>query len=175
MSEGLQIENIEGVGPVTKQKLLEAGIHTMMDLLVRGPISVSDATGLDVDRASSICNKARTTLVKLGKLEKDFGHLKWADSAQQIHNRVRASYPWPAAFTFFRGKRVKVLETRVGTEGEGGKAPGTVLQISNDVSVRVQTGSGVIELHRVQAEGRREMAATEFAHGQRVQSGDHFE
>lgn len=72
MSEDLELDNIEGVGPVTKQKLLEAGIHTIMDLLVRGPMGVSDATGLDVDKATSICNKARTKLVELGRLEKDF-------------------------------------------------------------------------------------------------------
>jgi len=72
MNEELEIDNIEGVGPVTKQKLIEAGIHTIMDLLVRGPLGVSDATGLDVDKATSICNRARTKLVELGVLEKDF-------------------------------------------------------------------------------------------------------
>lgn len=72
MSEDLELDNIEGVGPVTKEKLLEAGIHTIMDLLVRGPMGVSDATGLDVDKATSICNRARTKLVELGRLEKDF-------------------------------------------------------------------------------------------------------
>jgi DNA repair protein RadA len=72
VSEELELDNIEGVGPVTKQKLLEAGIHTIMDLLVRGPMGISDATGLDVDKATSICNRARTKLVELGKLEKDF-------------------------------------------------------------------------------------------------------
>ena len=72
MDEELELDNIEGVGPVTKQKLLEAGIHTIMDLLVRGPMSVSDATGLDLDKATSICNKARVKLVELGKLQMDF-------------------------------------------------------------------------------------------------------
>ena len=72
MNEDLELDNIEGVGPVTKQKLGEAGIHSIMDLLVRGPMSVSDVTGLDVDRATSICNKASTKLVELGQLQKDF-------------------------------------------------------------------------------------------------------
>jgi len=72
VSEELELEDIEGVGPVTKQKLVEAGMHTIMDLLVRGPMGISDATGLDLDKAISICNKARAKLVELGKLEKDF-------------------------------------------------------------------------------------------------------
>ena len=72
MSEDLELDNIEGVGPVTKQRMLDAGIHTIMDLLVRGPMAVADATGLDSEKATSMCNKARTKLVELGKLEKDF-------------------------------------------------------------------------------------------------------
>lgn len=72
MDEELELDNIEGVGPVTKQKLLEAGIHTIMDLLVRGPMGISDATGLDLDKATSICNRARVKLVELGKLQTDF-------------------------------------------------------------------------------------------------------
>ena len=72
MDEELELDDIDGVGPQTKQKLVQAGIHNIMDLLVRGPMSVSDATGLDLDKATSICNKARVKLVELGKLEKDF-------------------------------------------------------------------------------------------------------
>lgn len=72
MDDELELDNIEGVGPVTKQKLVEAGIHTIMDLLVRGPMGVSDATGLDLDKATSICNRARVKMVELGKLEHDF-------------------------------------------------------------------------------------------------------
>jgi DNA repair protein RadA len=72
LDEELELDNIEGVGPVTKQKLIEAGIHTIMDLLVRGPMGVSDATGLDLDKATTICNKARVKMVELGKLEQDF-------------------------------------------------------------------------------------------------------
>jgi len=72
VSEDLELDNIEGVGPVTKQRLLDAGIHTIMDLLVRGAMAVAEATGLEAEKATSMCNKARTKLVELGKLEKDF-------------------------------------------------------------------------------------------------------
>ena len=84
MDEDLELETIEGVGPVTKQKLKDAGIHNLMDLIVRGPLGVSDATGLDLDRAIAICNKARMKLVELGKLEKDFV------SATEIYKKRQA-------------------------------------------------------------------------------------
>ncbi|RMF30098.1 MAG: DNA repair and recombination protein RadA [Candidatus Nitrosothermus koennekii] len=84
MDEELELETIEGVGPVTKQKLKDAGIHNLLDLIVRGPLGVSDATGLDIDKATAICNKARVKLVELGKLEKDFV------TATEIYKRRQA-------------------------------------------------------------------------------------
>ncbi len=72
MEEELELESIDGVGPVTKQKLNDAGIYNLLDLIVRGPQGISDATGLDYDKAVSICNKARLKLVEKGKIEKDF-------------------------------------------------------------------------------------------------------
>ncbi len=72
MNEELELESIDGVGPVTKQKLVDAGIHNLLDLIVRGPVGVAEATGLDIDKATTICNKARVRLVELGKLEKEF-------------------------------------------------------------------------------------------------------
>jgi len=70
--EGIEIEKIEGVGPVTKNKLLEAGINNMMDVIVRGPHGMVDVTGLDLERCTNICNKSRIKLTELGALQKDF-------------------------------------------------------------------------------------------------------
>lgn len=68
----MELEGIEGIGPVTKQKLIDAGVRNIMDLIVRGPVSIADVTGLDLDKATTICNRARVKLVELGLLEKDF-------------------------------------------------------------------------------------------------------
>ena len=68
----LRLESLEGVGPVTSKKLVDAGIHNIMDLLVRGPVDVSEITGMDIEAAVKLVNKARQQLVEDGKLEKDF-------------------------------------------------------------------------------------------------------
>jgi DNA repair protein RadA len=70
--EELELESLEGVGPATKQKLVEGGIHSILDLAVRGPSEVAEAVGIDLTRAMELCNKARAKLVELGRLEKDF-------------------------------------------------------------------------------------------------------
>ncbi|GBC74975.1 Protein RecA [archaeon HR06] len=70
--EELDLEQLEGVGPVTKQKLLDVGITNIMELAVKGPVEVSDATGIELEKAIELCNKARSKLVELGLLEEDF-------------------------------------------------------------------------------------------------------
>lgn len=72
MEEELELDTLDGIGPVRKQKLKDAGIHNLLDLIVRGPLGVVDVTGLDTDTAMAIYNQARIKLVELGRLEKDF-------------------------------------------------------------------------------------------------------
>ena len=68
----LEIDELEGIGPVMKAKLNGAGIRTVVDLAVKSPSDVADAIGSDMARASEMCNKARSKLVELKYLEDDF-------------------------------------------------------------------------------------------------------
>jgi len=69
--DDLRLESLEGVGPVTSKKLSDAGVHNILDLVVRGPVDVSEITGMDIDTAVNIVNKARKQLIEDGKLEKE--------------------------------------------------------------------------------------------------------
>ncbi len=81
MVEDLRLDSLEGVGPVTTRKMSDAGIHNIMDLIVRGPVEISEITGMDKDTAAKIVNKARMHLVEGGLLAKDFV------SASEIYKR----------------------------------------------------------------------------------------
>ncbi|MCP8303868.1 MAG: DNA repair and recombination protein RadA [archaeon] len=70
--EDLELESLGGVGPVTKQKLVSAGIYNILDLASRGPSEIADAVNIDRDKATELCNKARDKLIELGRLEKEF-------------------------------------------------------------------------------------------------------
>ncbi len=111
------------------------------------------------------------------KLDRDSGRIDWKNTASLIHRQVRAYYPWPSAFTFFHGKRLKILKTcRVKTQTEQNKiVPSTIIKLEHNKSIHVQTQEGVLELLRVQSEGRKEMNAFEFALGQRIKIGESFE
>jgi len=79
--EDLRLDNLSGVGPVTTKKLSDAGIHNIMDLIVRGPVELSEITGMDKDTAGNIVEKARIALVEGGMISKDFV------SAAEIYKR----------------------------------------------------------------------------------------
>ena len=72
LGDRLALSNIEEVGPATEKRLREAGFRSIRDLLVRGPVDVAEATGLEMDESVEICNKARMTLEELGIIEKSF-------------------------------------------------------------------------------------------------------
>ena len=68
----LRLDSLAGVGPVTTRKLNDAGVHTIMDLIVRGPVEVAELTGMDIDTAGKLVEKAREGLVEGGLIAKDF-------------------------------------------------------------------------------------------------------
>ncbi len=72
MTEDLRLDSLEGVGPVTTKKLGDAGIHNIMDLIVRGPVEIADLTGMDRETAEKIVNKSRLQLVDQGLIVHDF-------------------------------------------------------------------------------------------------------
>ena len=79
--EDLRLDSLPGVGPVTTKKLSDAGIHHIMDLIVRGPVELAEITGMDKDTAGNIVEKARQCLVEGGMISKDFV------SATEIYKR----------------------------------------------------------------------------------------
>ncbi len=72
IDEELDVTSIAGVGAVTKQKLNEAGIFTILDLATAGPSEIADATDWDISKSVEVNNKARKKLVEMGRLEPDF-------------------------------------------------------------------------------------------------------
>jgi methionyl-tRNA formyltransferase len=97
-------------------------------------------------------------------LKKEDGLIDWTAAAQAIHNRVRGLQPWPGAQTKFRGQPLGIWRSQVAETGRTAAA-GTVLSVRPLV---VACGAGALELLEVQLEGRKRMAAADFANGQRL-------
>jgi methionyl-tRNA formyltransferase len=66
------------------------------------------------------------------RLRKEDGQLDWSQPAVHLDRRIRAFTPWPGTFTFWRGRRLKVLEASPLPHWTGDASPGTVVEVDDD-------------------------------------------
>jgi len=72
LARSLALDTIEEIGPATKDRLEEAGFKSIKDLIVRGPVEISETTGMEMDKSVYLCNKARVRLEEMGIIDKSF-------------------------------------------------------------------------------------------------------
>ncbi|WP_406279435.1 methionyl-tRNA formyltransferase [Embleya sp. NBC_00896] len=89
--------------------------------------------------------------------------------ALRVDRLVRGCTPAPGAWTTFRGERLKLAPVRL-RGGDNALAPGEIA-VEKKV-VRVGTGSHAVELTQVQPQGKRMMAATDWARGAHPEPGE---
>lgn len=94
------------------------------------------------------------------KIKVEDARIDWTQPAEVVDRLVRACTPAPGAWTTFRGERFKINSARI---SDSVLPPGR-LEISKR-SVQVGTASQVLELDEVQAQGKRPMAAADWARG----------
>jgi len=97
-------------------------------------------------------------------LTKRDGEIDWSAPAAFIDRQVRATDPWPGAFTTWQGRRLKVVCARPRREWHGFGQPGRVVEVSQGLGV--VTGEGVLELLEVQLAGKKPMDILTFVRGQ---------
>lgn len=110
------------------------------------------------------------------KIKKEDAQIDWTKKAREIHNLVRGLYKFPSAHSYFRGKLVKIMETRVvdeeiptGFVGETGEITRIVKE-----GIEVATTEGVLLVTKVKPEGKGEMFARDWANGVKPTVGEKF-
>ncbi|MCR4337372.1 MAG: methionyl-tRNA formyltransferase [Candidatus Omnitrophica bacterium] len=107
------------------------------------------------------------------KLTKELGLIPWQKSAIEIHNLVRGLLPWPAAYTFFQGKMLKILETSWDSSVPFDSPVGTIVEIEKE-RVAVATGRAALWIKKVQPESGKPMDVRSFQAGHALQVGNQF-
>jgi methionyl-tRNA formyltransferase len=98
--------------------------------------------------------------------------IRWSQSAEEIHNLVRALNPSPGAYCLWQGRRLKVWRAEKDSTAEG--IPGRIVEICEE-SLIVAAGRGGVRLTELQPEGRKRMTGGEFARGYRPSVGEMLE
>ncbi|MEU6346693.1 methionyl-tRNA formyltransferase [Streptomyces sp. NPDC046977] len=95
--------------------------------------------------------------------------IDWKAPALRVDRLVRGCTPAPGAWTLFGGERMKIGPVALLPEHTG-LAPGE-LEVTKR-AVLVGTGSHAVELGEVRPQGKKPMAAADWARGVRVPSGE---
>jgi methionyl-tRNA formyltransferase len=94
------------------------------------------------------------------KISVEDARIDWTQPADVLDRLIRACAPAPGAWTTFRGERFKINSALI---SDNVLAPGA-LQISKR-AVRVGTATQALELDEIQAQGKKPMAAADWARG----------
>ena len=112
---------------------------------------------------------------KAPKLKKNDGIIDFSMPAQQIHNKVRGLWPWPAAQACFiaakAGKKypVTIAKTQVANPTGKNDRPGAIDENSN-----VLCGTGSIKILEIKPHGGKMMDFKSFLNGRGSGANDYF-
>ena len=102
-------------------------------------------------------------------LDKKLGQIDWKEDAVKLERLIRGLNPWPAAYTTWDEKTMKIWESEV-KEEETGKEPGTIVAVEKD-GFFVQTGKGLLKITALQIPGKKRMDAGAFLRGYHPEVG----
>lgn len=102
-------------------------------------------------------------------LKKEDGHLDWRQPADELEARIRGLTPWPGAFCFYNGKRIKIYracQKPIVTM----ESPGTVLKgFSNELTVA--TGRHALVIQELQGDSGKRLSVQDFLRGHPISLG----
>ena len=91
--------------------------------------------------------------------------IKWQKSVDEIYNLVRGLAPYPGAFTFLQGKKIKVFSSKKEYSNTT-KNPGELIT-DNKTFLKFTCNNGYIHVMELQLEGKKKMSTTDFLRGWR--------
>ncbi|MCZ0717199.1 methionyl-tRNA formyltransferase [Aerococcus kribbianus] len=100
-------------------------------------------------------------------ITRDQERVEWEQTAQAIHNQIRAMNSWPVAHTLMGGQRWKLWKSSVPADQSTDQAPGTIIKIQKKpAQFWVAAGEDtVLALEEIQPAGKKRMPIASFING----------
>ena len=106
------------------------------------------------------------------KIMKEEFLINWDKMASDIHAQIKAFSPYPGAYTFLDGKRIKFFESEL-INNQSSRQSGEVDNIANDF-FDIACSIGSLRVYKVQMEGKKMMPAKDFILGMPTLKGSRF-
>jgi len=171
---------------------MDKGMDTGDILISRDiPLDYSDTAGLLHDRLSILGSEAMQEAIEIlqngkasfirqnenlatyaPKISKEMGEIDWSKGSEKIRNIIRGLNPWPLAYTYLNGVKMKILEADC-VQCENNLRYGTYIGV-HDKGFLVNTGDGCVLLKRIQFPSKKAMYSDEYARGHIIEPGTIF-
>jgi methionyl-tRNA formyltransferase len=103
------------------------------------------------------------------KITREEAALDWNTSSTTLHNKIRAFYPQPQAWTNFRGQPLKISAAKIAVT-DIQLQPGELRVVGNDCLIG--TGDVCLVLEKLTPAGKKEMSALDWSRGARFESSE---
>jgi methionyl-tRNA formyltransferase len=102
-------------------------------------------------------------------LKKQDGEIDWSLPADQIERLIRGVTPWPGAYTYSGGTRLKIFKASV-LPREISVPPGTILECFPG-ELRIATGEAALAIQEIQGESGKRLPIDDFLCGCHLSDG----
>jgi len=103
------------------------------------------------------------------KITREEAALDWNASSRALHNKIRAFYPQPQAWTNFRGQPLKISSAKIAVT-DIKLEPGELKVVGNDCLIG--TGDACLVLEKLTPAGKKEMSALDWSRGASFESSE---
>ena len=148
----------------------ETGASLFDRLCTLGADAIVEA--IDMIEKGTVCpvkqNEEEATHAKM--LSKAMGEIDFSMDAVKIERLIRGLNSWPSAYTYYKGKTMKIWGANV-CEAEKDSKPGIVIAKDKE-SFTVVCGKDALQIFDVQLEGKKRMHVKDFLLGCSIEIGE---
>ena len=116
-------------------------------------------------------NEEEVTFSSMIKREDEL--IDWNDTKRNIHNKVRAYYSSPCAYTILEDTNIKILKGMEVVDKDINGEIGEIV-LANKEGIFVKTGDGLYRIDRLQVSGKKEMDSRDYLNGNKNIVGKRF-
>lgn len=144
-----------------------------------------------IEEGSIVRTKQGEDFTVAPMLNKEMAKIDWKEqTAKEIHNLVRGLNPIMGAYTFLKGKKIKLWKVKVREEEElvalfpeledylfklKDVTEGTILFANDKKGLFIKAKEGILEVEEIQGENAKRMPIGDFLRGNEIQVGEILE
>ena len=172
-----QIEKKVDTGKIIFQEAIKIENEDNFETL---SIKLSELGGEALIKSLDMLDKGKTNLTiqdnsqftRAPKINKDMLKINWSWPGEKINNWVRGLSPYPAMYTIYRDKKIKIFKVQLIKETSNSD-PGKI-DIIDSERLFVHSKNYIISILELQQEGKKRLKIEDFLKGSNINKGHTF-